>query len=84
MKLRASVPALLLVAAMGCGEAPTNAEVAGPLFDNGYVIGSGNRSDSTVAPAGTEIQGGAEAETEPAADSEVESAAGGYVIGSGN
>jgi hypothetical protein len=84
MKIRACLLALLLVGAAGCGDAPTGAEVAGPLFNGGYVIGSGNRSDSTAAPTGNGTQSGSGAETEPAADSEVESAAGGYVIGSGN
>jgi hypothetical protein len=70
MKIRA-LPIAFTVMLAACGEVPTSAAVAGPRYDGGaYVIGSGNRSDST---------------TNTAANSQGESAAGGaYVIGSGN
>lgn len=78
----AAIVLLLVAATAGCGDAPTGMEAAGPRL-NGYVIGSGNRSDSTAAPAAA--QGDSVPGNEAAADPGTESTAdGGYVIGSGN
>jgi hypothetical protein len=73
MRLRALATGLLLiVSSASCGGAPTTpAQAEGPSFDGGYVIGSGNRSDSTSTGTTSAANSG-------------ESAAGPYVIGSGN
>jgi hypothetical protein len=68
MKIRIALALTVLLAACG-GEAPTGAEPAGPSFDN-YVIGSGNRADTTATQNST-----------PPTTPET---SGTYVIGSGN
>lgn len=82
MKLRIATGLLLILGA--CGDAPTGVPAAGPSGPSftGYVIGSGNRADTTVAPTTTapEVQPG---DDETATNSE-SAAGGGYVIGSGN
>lgn len=59
-----------------CGDSPTSSkpvEAAGPSYDGGFTVGSGNReapTDSTMGPANTTGSGTAQQ--------------GGYTIGSGN
>lgn len=62
----------VLLAVAACGEAPTSASAGGPSYDGAYIIGSGNRSDTTGTTTNT------------AANSGESTAGGAYVIGSGN
>lgn len=72
----AAMAGALAVLLSACGESPTSSASigpAGPSYDGGYIIGSGNRTapvdSSTVASQDT---------------SSGEAERGGYIIGSGN
>jgi ABC-type glycerol-3-phosphate transport system substrate-binding protein len=74
MMRTATAAAAMAILLSACGGSPTaGAEVAGPSFDGGYTIGSGNREvpEDSVNPSGG-TTGSQTAEQ------------GGYTIGSGN